>query len=336
MPLKNTLIINGMGKKVKIAQDNPIVQWMMPFFNVHKIGVKKNVFIFSLPRSGSTWLMELIWSQPGFKYCNEPLNLKGKLISNKSGISGFEELYSDSVKDKLLNYFKEIVNGRFHFLDPNPFRKYYRFFTSRVVFKVIHGGEKFINDISDDCNGRVIYLLRHPIPVALSRKVLPRMDQLCSDYVLNHFTEEERVAAKALNETGTSMERRVLAWCLQNKLALMQRRKDWLVITYEQLTVDPAPVIEVLVKELELSIPERIYKHITIPSAVSVQSDSDSIGFMKVEGKEREVLIEKWKNKVKPEEALKLMEICNKFGMDIYSADKGMPSDKWVINSAGK
>jgi len=42
--------------------------------NIHLTGNSPNVFIFSTPRSGSTWLMELILTQPGFKPCNEPCN----------------------------------------------------------------------------------------------------------------------------------------------------------------------------------------------------------------------------------------------------------------------
>ena len=57
-------------------------------FNIHRSSEKPSVLIFSSPRSGSTWLQELIWSQPEFKYVNEPLNLKGAWLQNKSGING--------------------------------------------------------------------------------------------------------------------------------------------------------------------------------------------------------------------------------------------------------
>jgi hypothetical protein len=33
--------------------------------NVHRPDGRPNVFLYSTTRSGSTWLMELIWSQPG-------------------------------------------------------------------------------------------------------------------------------------------------------------------------------------------------------------------------------------------------------------------------------
>jgi hypothetical protein len=275
--------------------------------------------------------MELIWSQPGFKYCNEPLNLKGEWLQQQSGIGGFDDLYSVGVKDRLLKYFVEISNGQNHNFDPNPKRKYYRFFTNRIVYKVIHGGEKYINDIADACNGKVVYLLRHPIPVALSRKVLPRMEQLCSDFVLQNFSQDEKELAININRTGNEMERRILAWCLQNKFALVHRNKDWVVITYEQLTVDPFPVINKLVEKLQLPDPEKIFRQLNIPSAVSVQSQSDFHDLMRLKGNERDGLINRWKDKVKPDEAKSLMDICSKFGFDIYNHEGSMPSLPWLI-----
>lgn len=300
--------------------------------NFHRKGKDYNLFIFSLPRSGSTWLQELIWTQPGFKYINEPLNLKNSWLQKKSGIKGFEELYSPEGKKKAINYFKGFCEGRFHFLDPNPVRKYYRPITNRLVFKIIHGGEMFINDIVKGCNGRVIYLLRHPIPVSLSRKQLPRMEQLCSNFVLDQFEPGIKEYALTVNSNGTPMERRILAWCIQNKLALMQRTDDWMVISYEQLVTNPKPIIDRMVKEYNLSKPNRIYNQINIPSAVSVQSTAEDVANMMGEGKNREKLVEKWKNRLETEEINTYMNICANMNMLIYSENSGMPNPEWLIN----
>ncbi len=46
-----------------------------------------HVFLFTMPRSGSTWLMELIWSQPGFKAVNEPLDLRNPVVRMHLGVA---------------------------------------------------------------------------------------------------------------------------------------------------------------------------------------------------------------------------------------------------------
>lgn len=308
-----------------------IKQFLRSHANIHRPGTKKNAFIFSMPRSGSTWLQELIWTQPGFKYVNEPLNLKGPWLRGKSGIDGFSELYNRGARDKTINYLKGFCDGKHHFLDPNPLRKFYRPFTSRLVFKIIHGAEYFINDIADACNGKVIFLIRHPFAVSLSRRVLPRIDVLCSDMVLQDFSEEQAARAKEIHLKGSYLEKGVLSWAIQNKIALKHRRDDWLVITYEQLTVDPARIVARMVRELELPLPERIDDRLRVPSAVKKQSEKKTVELMKDQSIDRTVLIERWRDKITPEEAEQLFEIIKLFELDIYSLESSYPDSKYCI-----
>ena len=41
--------------------------------NVHRQGEKPNIFLFSTARSGSTWVVEMLATQPGMKLIDEPL-----------------------------------------------------------------------------------------------------------------------------------------------------------------------------------------------------------------------------------------------------------------------
>lgn len=284
-----------------------------------------------MPRSGSTWLMELIWSQPGFKYVNEPLNLKGDWLREKSGIDGFEELYSYSSKVKVIKYFQGFTTGNQHFLDPNPLRKYYRPLTNRIVFKVIHGGELFINHLAKECNGRIIYLIRHPIAVALSRKQLPRMEQLCSDFVLDQFSADIKQYALDINRDGNELEQRILAWCIQNKLALLRRKSNWHLITYEQLTYNGEKIIDYLSESLQLPKKERMLKRLIVPSAVSVQSTAKDVDLMRGTGNDRLRLVAKWKKSLSITEIVSLMEICKKMNFNIYNED-GYPKKEFLIS----
>lgn len=290
-------------------------------FNSHKPSGKLSVLIFSLPRSGSTWLQELIWSQPEFKYVNEPLNLKGAWLQNKSGINGFKELYSEQVRDKLITYFKGFISGKHHFMNPNPLRKNSRFFTSRIVFKVIHGGEVYINDIAQSTNSKIVYLLRNPIAVALSRKQIPRTEELTSDFVLSRFTLEEQKFAKEIISTGSDMKKKIMLWCIQNKLALQHRNSNWLVISYEQLTYYPEKVLADVAAHCELPNLEAMIKRVNIPSAVSTQSEGDSVRLMQEDNDNRKRLINSWRSKVSDEEMRSYFDICSKMNIGIYKED---------------
>jgi len=294
-------------------------------FNHHRPSKKPNVLLFSLPRSGSTWLQELIWSQPGFKYANEPLNIKEAFMQKKSNINGFKELYSEKSKPKVLKYFKNISQGKLHVLDPSPLRKNTRFFTNRIVFKVIHGGELFINDIAQETNSKIVYLIRNPIAVSLSRKQLPRTNELTSKLVLSIFTAEEKDLINTVMSNNDPMEKRVLLWCVQNRLALHQKTDDWLIIFYENLTVEPEKVIKKLANHCDLPNAEKIIQSVNIPSAVTIQSEKASVNLMQDTSNKRQELISKWRSKVSESDAKKYFEICKKMKLDIYKFDTDLP-----------
>ena len=290
-------------------------------FNRHKPSALPNVLLFSLPRSGSTWLLELIWSQPKFKYVNEPLNLKGSWLRKKSHINGFKELYTEAVRDKVVGYFKGFVEGKYHFMNPNPSRKNSRFFTSRIVFKVIHGGEFLINDIAEHTNSKIVYLLRNPIAVALSRTQIPRIEELTSEMVLSKFSLNEQKYAKEVIANGTDMEKKVALWCIQNKLALQQRTADWLVLSYERLTCYPEKVLTSLAEHCKLPDLEKMLQRVNIPSAVTTQSENDSVSLMQEDSDNRKLLINKWRSKVTDAEMNRYFEICTRMNIGIYTKD---------------
>lgn len=91
--------------------------------NCHANRLKSNIMIFTTPRSGSTWLMESIWTQKGFKICNEPLNIRDKTIRKKLGVHTWNDLYREMNKAKIEAYLGSIAKGHYGFLNPNPLRK---------------------------------------------------------------------------------------------------------------------------------------------------------------------------------------------------------------------
>lgn len=298
-------------------------------FNVHNVKDKPNVLIFSLPRSGSTWLQELIWSQPKFKYINEPLNLKGEWLQRKSKITGFNELYSNDVKEKLIGYFKGFVTGKNHFLNPNPFRKNSRLFTSRIVFKVIHGGELFIEDIANSTNSKIVYLIRNPIAVALSRKQITRTKELTSEFVLSNFKLHEKKYAIEIINNGTDMEKKIMLWCLQNKLALQKQNSNWLIISYENLILNPFEMLNKLSIHCDLPDINKMINVVNTPSAVTTQSETDSVSIMKKHS-QRNILINKWRDKVSNTDKKRFFEICKRMGFGIYSDDSDLPDFSYI------
>lgn len=317
-----------------MSERNPLERTIKSLSNIHRSGNEPNVFLFSTPRSGSTWLMELIWTQPGFKHCNEPLNLRNPLVVKELGIAKWEDLGNEHTALPFLEkYISGYCQGRIRFKNPNPFSRYYRPLTRRIVFKVIHGGEAHINWFRDTFDGRILYLLRHPIPVSLSRRVLPRLYPFLQSEYRRYFTSEQIDYAERVVASGDHFDQAIVDWCFQNKVPLQQQTEDWAMITYEQMVVDPQPVVNCLAQKLGLPCPSRMMERLTIPSAVTAQSNEQTQAFMKdTAGRQgRDWLIDKWKTQVTSAQMGKAAEALSIFEIDVYRVDSSLPVDKFWI-----
>ena len=309
-------------------------QWVRAASNVHRPGGEPDVLLFSTPRGGSTWLFELIGTQSGFKSCDEPLNLRNANVSPALGISDWPDLYDESRVLSICDYFQSLHQGKLSHMNRNLWDANHRVLTHRVVYKVLHGAEYMAPTLAQSIGARVVVLLRHPIPVGLSRTVLPRLDAILQSSAREQYTAEgvremARIAAK-----GSPLERSVLAWCLQTAPLLNARQPEWAVVTYEQLVVDTSPVIQHLAEVLALPDPDEMFARINRPSA-SIRGMS-TLATQRVLAqratRERSLwLVQKWRDDVSIEEERAAMAILGLFEIDAYQFGSVFPADSlWV------
>jgi hypothetical protein len=300
--------------------------------NVHRPNGRPNIFVFSHPRSGSTWLMELIWSQPGFKYCNEPLNLDNPYVVRYSKIADWRFLYSQDSLPAIHEYFIGFCEGRLRFKNPNPVSRYYRPVTSRIVFKEIHAGLDRIDWFANSFNGRLVYLLRHPIAVSVSKRTVRHLVELLESDYARHFASEQLNYAREVANSGTKLEQDVLLWCLHNAVPLKQATSAWSLVSYEQLVLDPDPVIEHLAARLDLPRPDRMRMRLLTPSGVRRKSNVETQAFLRRrEPRERGWLVEKWREQVDERQERHAMEILDRFELDVYRYGEVLPAPRiWI------
>jgi LPS sulfotransferase NodH len=308
--------------------------------NLHRPDGRPNVFLFSAPRGGSTWLTELIATQPGFKPCDEPFNLRTPAVAHelaRLGIYRWNDLYDGRPEASMHAYVRAIVDGSSGHMNPFFYRNHFRLVTHRIVFKILHAGEDRINWFRDHFDGRVVLLLRHPIPVTLTRKSLPRLRAFIDTSYSQSLSEEQRRLARHLTETGSDREKGMLDWCLQHAIPLRDATDDWTIVTYEQLVLDPATVIAHLAERLELPRPEAMMRRLREPSSSTHQSDAMSQEVLRGHQPDRgRWLVEKWRTKVSDSEEKQLMDILAAFGIDVYEAGRPLPTDRfWLSPRSG-
>ena len=291
----------------------------------------------STPRSGSTLLMEMIAEQPFVLPVREPLNLRRKYIEDTLGLHKWEEIYSFDNYQHIVKYlqsfrFNLTVDSRFK--REKPFSHTWHPVTSRLAYKILHGLEHKADELFKDLNAKTVILIRHPIPVSLSREELPRYNAFLQSDVSEFFSKEQLKFASQSLKSGTQFEKSIISWCFQNKL-LLQKSERNLLITYEELVMNREPVIQKLAEYLNLPKPDKMLLRSLKPSGStdkSSQTNKELLQEVQKGSASFLQLINKWKGKVDMEMVQNAQNILNLFDIDIYTAEEIMPSPKYLIS----
>lgn len=303
----------------------------------HRQSPCPNFFVFSTARSGSTWLLEMIATQGRYKLVNEPFNLRKPWVRENLGLDTWESLFQVENKPVIQDYIESFIEGRdvdCRFKREWPFTKFWHLRTDRVIFKILFAGEDDFDWFRLRFGGNVIFLLRHPIPVSLSRQEFPRLGSFLSPPYAEHFSEEQLRHADSVIRSGDKFRIAVLDWCLQNAVPLGRSNPHWLVVSYEQIVMQPEVVIDHLTKTFDLPRPDRMLEQVYIASRSTGMSsqESQTVLLSDVElRKKRSWLIERWREKITPEMEHQAFYTISLFGIEYYELGRALPGERHML-----
>lgn len=289
--------------------------------NRHTDGEQNDIVILSAPRSGSTWLLEMISTQPGMKPIDEPL-YKHR-VNSLLPIRG-RWVYPTLTPEEgciLATYLRAgdvLEHSAPHdFLSPS-----YHVFTNRRVLKIIRA-TPLISWFADELQFDTIYLVRHPIAQSLScirRGHENVLEQYTDDakFMSTHLTAEMARFVREIIKTGTPLEQFVTEWCLHNLVPLKSESSPvrWHTVTYEELVLEPAGVTAFLAKVLGLSRRNRLLASIAIPSRTADSSSEQKR--QRIAASDADFLISSWREEVTDAQERAAFEILDRFGIDAY------------------
>lgn len=307
--------------------------WYMRAFLSRRVGKHQanDIMIFSVARSGSTWLKEIIASQKNIKFIEEPLRMN-RVTRHQLGVfPDWKLTLPCKERDRFIgDYFKRLLSGDCAYGTPLFFSDFFRWRYNRVVLKLLRG-QDLMNWFEQQFSVKIVYLIRHPIAVALSRQEYDR---------LHLFVENERFRKKYLNDVqfqhskkilanGSELEKKVLDWVFQNLAPLkFLDRKNWICVHYEDIVTDPDRQIQRLTSALALDDPKAAAARLFRSSQSTHKSDPATQKYLSVtqsKTSSRAYLVEKWLPKVGLEDRLAVQEILDLFNINIYCADQAMP-----------
>ena len=181
-------------------------------------------------------------------------------------------------------------------------------------------------------------LVKHPVPVTLSREELPRLKAFQRSEFRHHFNQQQLLLAETITQNGTEFEKGIVSWCFQNTLLLNSGQGN-LIVTYEEMVTNRACMISKIASFLKLPDPKKMTRRSKKASGSTEKSTKKNQRLLKKVANgaaESQQLIEKWKQQTTPEMIEQAQHILDVFEIDIYRASEFMPAERFLLCKDGK
>jgi len=274
-----------------------------------------NIYVFTNPRGGSTWLMELLNKIPKTAIIWEPFHPNNGAVN-----SSFKLGWRPFVPyDKEWNELKLELNDVFSNVKTSDWT------VSRSSFKEFKNANTYIVKMvranallpwvvnNFELKYKPIYLLRHPIPMAeshirsfsIDKNIWTSDNYSAPDVTFNdNFIEH----IDFLSTLNSKIELQVADWCLTNYRTIKHTLNNkWITVFYEDIVLHPEEVLPVIFEQFG-SVPKELFEDIKKPSWTA----------SKTLEKNPKDQIEKWISKYSQEELEKLNRIILYFEMDEF------------------
>lgn len=296
----------------------------------------KNILIISTPRSGSTWLMEMFALKRHMSYVFEPFDIRRDAVQKELGINSWEELYNTEPEEVFPTEARLGLgtrDGRPYILDLKRWRqgilsREYSFVVRRLVVKVLHGFYWDIASLRRWTNSDCVVLIRHPISVAVSRRAIPRLNQIVTSPIhLAGLNQIQKELIDSLMKSGDELEQKVLAWSLQNRVILRQSNEIKRIVTYEQLKTDAQFVMNELSADFEINYDYTLQETGRASSTANLNIADDR---NRITSFDREIKF-KWRDHIDADTERKLLQICFDLDIDIYSPGANSINSRYLV-----
>jgi hypothetical protein len=304
----------------------------------YRQGTKPNLAVFGIGRGGSTLMVDMLSVEPGMWAVGEPFppmesrpdfKVLGKWLTPARHDQYFN--LNDEVRDQIGRFITALLKGEI----PIGFCRRPRFplRADRMLLKILHS-PALIDWLADSFGFQVVFLTRHPAPVALSvfrhgwgcpaEALSERLDslrQLLSDPQIEFG---RRIVA-----AGSPWQQEILAWVTENYIPVYHSKRVSLLITHEELTLGMPAMVRLLCQRFELQSADSILSNGRRPSGSSQLSSQEHRHLIK-RGATRS-LIESWRDKVDAAQASQAQEILDRFEMPIYNMNDCLPDPRFRV-----
>jgi hypothetical protein len=282
--------------------------------------------------------MEMIATQPGTKYINEPDHkdllerYRALRIAPRWRWLSLAPHERQDLAHFLLNDRRSGLFGPVNPLAPGHSRR-----TSRRVLKLIR--MTALVEWLDSLGFATVYLLRHPIPQAqscMNRRHRVHLDAYLADAgFLQRLNMDIVSYVRRTASGGDPMLQYVTEWCLENIVALSSPLAGhrFALTTHETLITDPVTEMQRLAQTLSLERVDLILGRVSEPSRTTDSSSAATLESIRAGQGSR--MLDLWRRDLSQEEERRLLEPLRVFGINLYTCGEVLPDipPHWTATS---
>lgn len=301
------------------------INWILDIIpnKLHDFKMEDTVVISGTPRSGSTWLMEIIETLPEYKSVFEPFHPVWYPEFKGLGIPYDPYVPEPKMYPKLKEYLMKVFNGEV--AGRLPHGSYFsweviakRFRASKLVVKFVRANT-MLPWIARTFPLRGIYfIIRHPCATIASQLATGYYSKITLKQLINEVKKVPELAndkelLTRLSGINSEIERLAAIWAFENYIPLSSERPHpWYTVVYERLVVDPEEELKNIFQYIGEDVPEAALKRVRIPSKVTRKTYGK--GYI---GTPKQLI--KWREKLTERQVKDILRVVSWFGIGFYT-----------------
>lgn len=294
--------------------------------------IEDTVVVCGSPRSGTTWLAEILASDEHSSFSNEPLNLTNHPDAKRAGFEWRTYIGPEELRPREEEYLRAVLTGQ---IGMSPRGVLWHILgvarTRRLIVKFVRANRMLGWMRRTFPVQAIVLVLRHPCAVVSSQVAMGERNDGPWKYAAPPDPEEIQTgysgwipddvlstSGSVLREVRSREETLAAIWCLDQYLALRDSPGSKgdagprVVTSYEEILRGGAPALERLVAKLGIELPDdpkRLFE-----KKSRVQSPDLNLD-------DAEEQVSKWKQRLTAAQIDGIMRVVDGFGLDFYTDD---------------
>ncbi|MFC6858580.1 sulfotransferase [Zunongwangia atlantica] len=290
---------------------------------------KNAILIFSEPRGGSTWLMEVLMENPKVIVNWEPFH-KNFGVVPRSFEWGWLATSNNINKSQLIQFLQDVISFRFANNWLVKYALFKRIFTASYVLTKFVRANRILQFVTKNLNlnHKPIYILRHPITTCISQlKTFNKMESYemfipwYETMQLADYDIKNKNLTYFLESLETPIEQKVAYWCLNNNDNICKiDSNDFYTVFYEDIVINPEIEFAKMFESIGLKVFDGFEKFNFRKASAS--------DYQKNFRENPEEQLRKFQKYITTDVLNRVQAILDIFGITVYSAFHHLPIKK--------